>query len=91
MNYKQLLDLGFVRNDTLRDDKVYFDQHGFECFWLEYILYNNGVTMLIMWYPLNSKFVFLTYYKGTETGRREITSDEMMTLINVFNRQGDIK
>ena len=90
MNYRELLRLGFKRNDCLSDDSVYLDIHGFRCFWLEMYFEKN---ICIEWSPIDGKIELITYkikHLGNVKSRREINEGEMLDLVNIFSRCGDL-
>lgn len=90
MLYKDLIDLGFKRDDCLQNDSIWFDQHGYECFFLEKEIFKNTI---IQWYPNNvDKLELIVYCKKNINvlSRREITVEEMMVLIKVMGREGDL-
>lgn len=96
MYYQELLDLGFERNDTLSNDDVFFRQHGYRCYWLEYTLFklgkpgNEKVHIIIEWFPWKNKFEMITYIKSDVESRKEITKEEMETIVKVNKRSGDL-
>ena len=92
MKYKQLIDMGFKRVEIFSDDQVFLDEHGYECFWLEKTLYKKGNQhVYVEWEPTKGKMELITCHKEAKiTSRREITADEMKTLVTIFAREGDL-
>lgn len=92
LRYKELLDMGFERNDIFANDSVWMDQHGYPCFWLEKTLYEKRKERVyVEWEPTEGKIELLTCSKDKDiTSRREITEDEMRMLIEVFERKFDL-
>lgn len=96
MRYKELLGMGFKRNDILANDSLFFNQHGFACFWLEYKLYQKGsgedpkVYIFIEWEPTENRFYLKTHEKTDVTSNKEISFDEMKVLVSVNKRTGDL-
>lgn len=92
MLYKELIDLGFERDETLSNDPVFYNHHGFECFWLEKILHKNKKeSVYIHWHPENGKMELITCHNDADiTSRREIMEDELKVLVEVFDRSGSL-
>ena len=94
--YKALLDLGFKRNECLSSDEVWFNEFGYNCFYLEKYLQKD---INLQWFPDTGKIEMIRYKsfdpKDGEPidilDRREITWEEMESFIKVFEREGDIK
>lgn len=92
MKYKDLLNLGFKRNDCLKGDTVWFDEYGYECFFLEKTLFKaKGFKVKLEWMPDDGKIELIEYRKHNVISRREITGDELKTIIKVLEREGDIE
>ena len=101
MRYQKLLDMGFKRNDIFANDPVFFKKHGYNCYWLEYRLYQKGpgkmctddcpeVYIFIEWDPTEDKFRLITHEKSDITSTKEITPEEMEVLVAISKRTGDI-
>lgn len=92
LRYDSLLKMGFKRNDTLENDSVWFNKHGYHCFWLEKELFRNKKEVIhIEWEPTKGKLELIATHDNKDiVSRREITESEMKTLIDVFGRTGDI-
>lgn len=85
--YKELLDLGFTRIDIFANDPVFFNQHGYECFWLEFIFFKKKKSMLyIHWYPETGKFELISSHKSDILSRFDITEKEALTMVGTLNR-----
>jgi hypothetical protein len=90
--YNDLLKMGFKRNDILENDSMWFNQHGYRCFWLEKEIFRNKKEVIhIEWEPTKGKLELIaTHDEKDIVSRREITEGEMRTLIDVFERSGNI-
>lgn len=92
ITYNDLLKMGFKRNETLANDSMWFNQHGYHCFWLEKEIFKNKKEVIhIEWEPTEGKIELIATHDDRDiVSRREITEGEMRTLIDVFKRTGNI-
>ena len=97
LHYNTFLELGFKRNDLLSSDDCFLKQYGYKCFWLEYPIILNGsmnepigYESHIEWRPDTQKLEIVDSIDGDIKKRIEITEAELLALVDIYNRSGDL-
>lgn len=91
MDYIDLIELGFQRNDCLSNDTVFFNKCGYNHFTLDYFLFkNDGVEIIIEYVPYNIKYEMVVYKNSNVINRREVSEQEAVSLIEIFKRSGNL-